>query len=250
MTESSRRPATERELPDVRRRIAALYAAHARDIADALRGTPLCVVTGPRRFGKTTSLLPALAGILRRQGKTVHIVNGRDYEGESFSLVALPPGRFDVLIIDEANVLTRPARKMRSVVELLHEKGDALVAQITHFAGYERSALFQARLWKEAEISVSGQTANLVRLPQMLLTPQLATALLMLYSPVRNDVARTQIVSYIVERVPLNPYVLFEVAWANSIREVNEIIRAAESTQFQHALSPEEFRALERSLEG
>src|SRR5690348_2326737 len=53
---------------DVQIRIARQYARHARHIADALGQAPLCVVKGPRRFGKTTSLLPALATLLERRG--------------------------------------------------------------------------------------------------------------------------------------------------------------------------------------
>ncbi len=116
-------------LADVRTRITALYAIHALEIAGSLGGKPLCVVTGPRRFGKTTSLLPGLASILRGRGNTTHIMNGRDFEQEPLTVRALPGEQVDVLIVDEANVLTRTVKKTENVLRLLHTKATVLSSE-------------------------------------------------------------------------------------------------------------------------
>ncbi len=236
------------QLADVRTRIAALYARHAREIADALGDKPLCVVTGPRRFGKTTSLLPSLVGTLRRSGHTAYIMNGRDYEQEPISIQSLPSGQFDVLIIDEANVLTRVKSKTEDLLRLLHTKGNAIVLMFTFDAGYEAGTIYSTRMWRHAEFSISGQVANVVCLPQMALSPKLAQDLLSLYSPIHDEGIRLQIVSYIVERVPLNPHILLELSGARSIVEVNTIIRQRKRTLFQRALSPDEYMELEKTL--
>jgi hypothetical protein len=233
---------------DARMQIAVLYAAYALQIADALGEKPLCVVTAPRRFGKTTSLLPALATILRERGKSVHVLNGRDYEDRSFALETLPPERFDVLIIDEANVLTRTKRKTRELLLLLHQKGDAIVSVITHYAGYESGAQPMARTWQVAEYSISRQRTNVVRLPQMIVSPQMARDLLTFFSPVKNEAQRAQIVGYVVDRVPLNPHVLLELAGAESVTDLREIVRHRRRTLFQRALSPGEYKKLQQSL--
>jgi hypothetical protein len=248
MTVASEQTPPARELVDVRTQIAALYATYSLAIADSLGERPLCVVTGPRRFGKTTSLLPGVADILRARGYSTHAVNGRDYEEEPFTADTLPPGRVDVLIIDEANVLTRSKKKTTEILRLLHENGCAVVSAITYHAGYESGALSLGRIWQAAESSISGQVANIVRLPQMVVTPLLARELLTLYSPVRNEAVRARIVTYIVERVPLNPHVLLDLAGARSITEANEIVRHRKSTRFQGALSPDEYTLLEQSL--
>jgi hypothetical protein len=234
---------------DVRARIGALYAAHARRIAEALGEMPLCTATGPRRFGKTTSLLPALASILQEQGRSVRILNGRNYEHEPFAVETLPPEPFDVLIIDEANVLTRTRRKTERVLRLLHTRASAVVAMITFDAGYEAGAVYLARIWQECELSVSGQKANIVCLPQMVLNKRDAGELLALYSPIRDENNRSRVLSYILDRVPLNPHVLLELSSARAIAEANEIILQRKMTLFQRAVSPDEYRVLELSLE-
>jgi hypothetical protein len=237
------------EPADVKSRIAALYMVHAVQIADALGDKPLCVVTAPRRFGKTTSLLPALATILRERGNSVHVISGRDYEDRPFTIESLPPGSFDVLIIDEANVLTRTKRKTRDLLLLLHQKGDAIVSVITHYAGYESGAQPMARTWQVAEFSISRQRTNVVRLPQMIVSPQMARDLLTYYSPVKNEAQRAQIVGYVVDRVPLNPHVLLELAGAESVTDLGEIVRHRKRTLFQRALTLGEYKKLQHSLE-
>lgn len=234
---------------EVRRRIAAQYAPYAHAIADALGESPLCVVTGPRRFGKTTSLLPLVATLTRDRGKSAAILDGRAYEREAFTAETLPEGRVDVLLVDEANVLTRTRSQTRDCLRLLHRKGTAVVAVITFAMGFEAGAVQLAKVWGDAESSLSGHEAPLMRLPQMRLAPQLARALLMLYSPIETQTARTQVVDFIVERVPLTPYVLREVAAARSIVEIRSIVHQRRLTLFQGALSAEEYRELERSLQ-
>lgn len=236
------------QLADVRTRIAALYVKHAGEIADALGDKPLCVVTGPRRFGKTTSLLPSLASTLRRSRHTAYIMNGRDYEQEQISIQSLPSGHFDVLIIDEANVLTQVKTKTETLLRLLHTKGNSIVLMLTFDAGYEPGTLYSIRMWQDAEASISGKVANVVCLPQLVVSPQLAHDLLSLYSPIHDEAIRLQVMSYIIERVPLNPHVLLELSGAHSIAEVNTIIRQRKRTLFQRALSPDEYRELEKTL--
>jgi hypothetical protein len=238
----------DHQLADVRTRIAALYARHACEIADALGEKPLCIVTGPRRFGKTTSLLPCLARTLRRRGNTAYIMNGRDYEHEPLSIHSLPVGQFDVLIIDEANVLTQVKTKTENLLRLLHTTGNSIVLMFTFDAGYEPGTIYSTQMWRRAEFSISGQVANVVCLPQMVVSPQLARDLLSLYSPIQDETIRLQVMSYIVERVPLNPHVLLELSGANSIADVNTIVRQRKRTLFQRALSPDEYRELEKTL--
>jgi hypothetical protein len=161
---------------------------------------------------------------------------------------SLPRGRYDVLIIDEANVLTRSKKKTKEELLLLHKKSKAIVSVITYQAGYESSALSLAKTWQDAEWSISGQTTNVVRLPQMCVTPQLARDLLVLYSPLRGEALRAPIVDYIVQTVPLNPHVLLELAGARSTAEVDAIVQREQTTRFQGALSPGEYRKLERAL--
>jgi len=158
-------------LADVRTRITALYAIHALEIAGSLGGKPLCVVTGPRRFGKTTSLLPGLASILRGRGNTTHIMNGRDFEQEPLTVRALPGEQVDVLIVDEANVLTRTVKKTEIVLRLLHTKATAVVPVITFDAGYEPGSICSAHIWQDAEYSIGGEIANIICLPQMIVIP-------------------------------------------------------------------------------
>lgn len=234
---------------DARTEIAALYASHALEIADALGEQPLCVVTGPRRFGKTTSLLPALAGVLRERGKTARIMNGRDFEGEPFTADALPREQFDALIIDEANVLTSTKRRTKELLQLLHARAAIVVAMITFHAGYELGARYLARTWQDAERAISGRKVHVVCLPQMIVAPHLARELLSTYSPIRDPSARSRVIDYITDRVPLNPHVVLELARARSITEANAIIRQRKSTLFQGALSPDEYTKLEQSLE-
>jgi hypothetical protein len=233
----------------VRIRIGREYAVHARHIADALGQAPLCVVTGPRRFGKTTSLLPALATLLERRGSTAHILNGRDYEHEPFSVRTLPPESYDALVIDEANVVTRATEATKEVLRLLHTKADAIVSMITFDAGYEPGAMVLARIWQDAEKAISGHAVSLVRLPQMIVNRDAAQDLLTLYSPVTNEAMRARVITYIVQRVPLNPHVLLELSGAHSVAEVNTIVRQRRRTLFQGALSPDEYRDLEQSLQ-
>ena len=237
------------KLAAVRTRITALYAAHALEIADSLGDKPLCVVTGPRRFGKTLTLLPTLAGILQGRGHSVHIVNGRDYEEVPFTVDTLPPGHFDVIIIDEANVLTRSQQRTVELLYILHQKGNAIVSVITFNSGYESGALHDAKILQDAEYSISKQVANIVRLPQMIVTPQVARDLLTLYSPINDGTVRAQVVTYIVARAPLNPHVLLELSAARSISEVNRIVLQRKRTLFQHALTPDEYGKLEQSLQ-
>jgi hypothetical protein len=146
-------------------------------------------------------------------------------------------------------VLTRTKRKTGELLLCLHTKGDAIVSSITFYAGYESGALPLAKTWQEAEFSISGQIASVVRLPQMIVSVQNARDLLTLYSPLRDEAVRAKVVTYIVERAPLNPHVLLELAGARSIAEVNGIVHRRKRTLFQHALSPDEYSRLERSLE-
>jgi len=175
-------------------------------------------------------------------------MNGRDYEQEQISIQSLPSGHFDVLIIDEANVLTQVKTKTETLLRLLHTKGNSIVLMLTFDAGYEPGTLYSIRMWQDAEASISGKVANVVCLPQLVVSPQLAHDLLSLYSPIHDEAIRLQVMSYIIERVPLNPHVLLELSGAQSIAEVNTIIRQRKRTLFQRALSPDEYRELEKTL--
>ncbi|MGI8825697.1 MAG: hypothetical protein ACR2JC_08635 [Chloroflexota bacterium] len=176
-------------------------------------------------------------------------MNGRDYEGEAFSAGTLPSRQFDVVIIDEANVLTRTEKETADVLRLLHTKGNAIVSAITFHAGYQSAAMFLGTAWLNAECSISGYLGTVVYLPQMVVTPKLAQDLLTIYSPIKNEVVRLKVLTYIIERVPLNPHVLLELSGARSIIEANRIVHQRRGTRFQGALSPDEYRTLEQSLE-
>lgn len=248
ITLGSRQDPRSDKREEVQAQIAALYRIHALEIAQALGDKPLCIVTGPRRFGKSTTLLPTLVDIFQGGGRSADIINGRNYEVESFGIDTLPSKKFDVLIIDEANVVTRTTEKTEHILRLLHDKGQAVISVITFDAGYEPGGLYLAKIWQAAELSLSGHTANLVRLPQMVLSPQIAREILMLHSA-RTGAVRSRVVSYIVERVPPVPYILFELVGAKTIADVNRIIRERKSTRFEGALSSHQYRELEQSLE-
>jgi len=92
-------------------------------------------------------------------------MNGRDFEQEPLTVRALPGEQVDVLIVDEANVLTRTVKKTEIVLRLLHTKATAVVPVITFDAGYEPGSICSAHIWQDAEYSIGGEIANIICLP-------------------------------------------------------------------------------------
>jgi hypothetical protein len=191
----------------------------AQQIVEAFGESSLLVVTGPFGIGKTHSVIPRVADLLKTESNIVEIRDCQEYIAPwDFGVKianSLPTTDNGVVILDEAgemSALGRAYKRTRHFVEKTHNRNFRIIGVIAYSCGNVSVRDRQTETWQKAEFEISGQEAAVVHLPPKRLDQDLASRFLLAENQKFSRRFGEEVAEYLAEVTPRNLGLLHSLA--------------------------------------
>jgi len=178
----------------------ALYSPHVLSIADSLNENSICIVAGRYGIGKTHNLCPALRKELSERKWVTEIDDFGNHLSKAPLFRLIKPSR-KVVILDEAGeTLSLYEADALKMTKRLYNSGIKIVSVFGYHP--EKADLLEQRIdmWKKLARIATGKEPTVYKLPENIITPEVASAFLKdTYKYISQEA-----LDFILAKIPMN----------------------------------------------